>query len=157
MPNWAYLVTHAAYHLGLAIWIGGAVVLGALVAPRLFRNLPRSQAGALFGATLRVFARVRLVALVVVIGAATLQHFVWESRAATIWIILRWLALGIMSLAVVYEIGFLEKAVTESAAHLTEETGDDDQRRIEFNRLHRRAENLMKASLVAALVALLLS
>ena len=45
MPNWLYIVTHTFYLLGLTIWIGGGVILGALVAPALFRSLPRPQAG----------------------------------------------------------------------------------------------------------------
>ena len=44
MPNWLYLLTNFVYHLGLAIWIGGSIALGALVAPALFRMLPRPQA-----------------------------------------------------------------------------------------------------------------
>ncbi len=35
MPNWLHLFTNLVYHLGLALWIGGTIVLGALVAPAL--------------------------------------------------------------------------------------------------------------------------
>jgi hypothetical protein len=157
MPNWGYLLTHAAYHLGLAIWIGGTVVLGAVVAPRLFRELPRRQAGGIFGPALRTFARLRVAALAVTIVAAAVQHFVWESRTATIWIGLRWLALGLLALSAVYEIGVLERALSTKAAHLTEDIPDGDPRRVEFQRLHRRAESLSKGALFAAVVALLLS
>src|SRR5712692_1800457 len=67
VPNWFYLFFNALYHLGLALWIGGAVALGGLVAPVLFAALPRPQAGAIFGPTLRRFARVRVVALVLIV------------------------------------------------------------------------------------------
>lgn len=157
MPNWGYLLTHAAYHLGISIWIGGTVVLGAVVAPRLFGELPRRQAGAIFGPTLRTFARLRVAALVLTIASAALQHFVWESGTATIWIGLRWLALGLLALSAVYEIGVLERALSSRAGHLTDDIPEEDPRRVEFRRLHRRAENLSKGSLVAALGALLLS
>jgi hypothetical protein len=60
-------------------------------------------------------------------------------------------------LAIVYEIGVLERALAESAAQLTEEIGEEDERRRRFTRLHRRAETLMKVSVIAALTALLLS
>jgi uncharacterized membrane protein len=53
MPNWSYLTINFLYQLGLALWIGGSVALGALVAPALFKALPRAEAGAIFGPTLR--------------------------------------------------------------------------------------------------------
>ena len=62
MPNWAYLAINFLYHLGLAIWIGGVAVLGALVAPALFKALPRQDAGAIFGPILRRFSRWRIAA-----------------------------------------------------------------------------------------------
>src|SRR5213592_3374393 len=107
MPNWLYLFTNLIYHLGLALWIGGAIVLGALVAPALFRTLPRPDAGAIFGPTLRKFTRLRLDALVASILAAGVKHALWE-RTATLWISLRWAALFVMAATVVYEIASLE-------------------------------------------------
>src|SRR2546430_1113418 len=68
MPNWLHLFVNGLYHLGLALWIGGAVALGALAAPVLFGALPRQQAGAIFGPTLRRLAKLRL-------GAVTLMIF----------------------------------------------------------------------------------
>jgi hypothetical protein len=101
MPNWLYLFTNLFYHLGLAIWIGGTLVLGALVAPALFRNLPRHQAGGMFGPILRRFARVRVAALLVTLVAAAIKQLAWESGGA-IWIAIRWAALAFMAAAVVY-------------------------------------------------------
>jgi uncharacterized membrane protein len=146
MPNWLYLAVNVAYHLGLALWIGGAVVLGALVAPALFRALPRPEAGGLFGPILRRFARLRLAAIVLVIAAAATKHVVWETHASTLWMLLRWLAIAIMTASVVYEIYYLEGA-------LAARRGDP----VAFQPLHRRSENLMKLSLLAAVVALFLS
>ena len=156
MPNWLYLFTNLIYHLGLALWIGGGIALGALVAPALFRALPRPQAGSIFGPTLRRFARLRLGALIAAIAAAAVKYFVWE-RHATIWISLRWAALLVMAAVVLYEIGFLEKALEARRVHLTPEMTDDHPDRKAFNALHKRAEGLMKAGLAAAVVALLVS
>ena len=156
MPNWLHLLTNLVYHLGLAIWIGGTIVLGALVAPALFRALPRPQAGGIFGPTLRKFARLRLGALIATIAAAGIKHVAWES-GATLWISLRWAALGVLAAAVVYEIAWLEPKLEARRVHLTPETGEDHPDRRAFNVLHRRAEGLMKASLVAALAAMLIS
>lgn len=156
MPNWLHLLTNLVYHLGLAIWMGGAVVLGALVAPALFRALPRPEAGAIFGPTLRRFARLRLAALVATIVAAGIKHAVWE-RTPTLWISLRWAALGVLAAAVLYELAWLEPKLEARRVHLTPDMGEEHPERRAFQVLHRRAEGLMKASLVAALLAMLLS
>jgi hypothetical protein len=156
MPNWPHLFTNLIYHLGLALWIGGAIALGALAAPQLFRALPRQQAGSIFGPTLRRFARLRVGALVATIVAAGVKYAVWE-RNANLWIALRWAALLFMAAAVLYEIAHLERALEARRVHLTPEMGEDDPQRREFNTLHKRAEGLLKASVLAAVLAMLLS
>jgi len=155
MPNWLYIVTHTFYLLGLTIWIGGGVILGALVAPALFRSLPRPQAGSIFGPILRRFSRLRLAAVVVMIVTAAIKHLVWETHVVSPWIALRWLALAVMAAIVLYELFGLEPAMEKTRPGA--ESGEDDPRRVAFMRLHRRSEALMKAGLGAALVALLLS
>ena len=153
MPNWLYILTHSLYLLGLCVWIGGGVILGALVAPALFRSLPRHQAGGMFGPILRRFARLRLGAVVVMIVTAAIKHLVWETHAVSPWIAIRWLALAVMAAIVTYELFGLEPAMAATRPG----DADDDPRRASFMRLHRRSETLMKAGLGAALVALLLS
>ena len=155
MPNWLYIVTHTFYLLGVAIWIGGGVILGALVAPALFGALPRHQAGGIFGPILRRFARLRLGAIVVMIITAAIKHLVWETHVVSPWIAIRWLALAVMAAIVLYELFGLEPAMEKTRP--APEAGEDDPRRASFMRLHRRSEALMKAGLGAALVALLLS
>src|SRR5437879_9334043 len=81
MPNWLHLFVNGLYHLGLALWIGGAVALGALSAPVLFGALPRQQAGSIFGPTLRRFAKLRLCAVALMIVGAGAKHIVFESFA----------------------------------------------------------------------------
>ena len=156
MPNWGHLLTNLLSHLGLAIWIGGTVALGALTAPALFRALPRPEAGALFGSILRRFARLRLGALVAVLVAAAVRFLLWE-KGATPWIALRWAALAFLAAALLYEIAMLEPALDERRRRLTPTMDEQQPERVAFGRLHRRAERLMKLSLLAALVALLLS
>jgi len=154
VPNWLYIATNAVYHLGLSIWIGGALALGAITAPALFRKLPRPDAGAIFGAVLRRFARLRLAALVAVIAAAAVKHVVWETHARNAWIALRWAAICFMAFAVLYEIAFLERAIEARRVALTPELAETDPQRRAFGVLHRRAEGLMKAAVLAALVAM---
>ena len=55
------------------------------------------------------------------------------------------------------KIGYLERALEARRVHLTPDMPDSDPQRRAFNTLHKRAEGLMKASLGAAMVAMLLS
>ncbi len=146
MPNWFYLGINFLYQIGLAIWIGGAVVLGSLVAPALFKALPRQEAGAIFGPTLRRFARLRVLAIALIIIGATVKYLGWERDAATAWIAIRWVAIAFLAFDVVYEIGYLEPAMEKARGDAAV-----------FGKLHRRSEVLMKSALVAAVVALLFS
>jgi uncharacterized membrane protein len=154
MPNWLYIVAHVLYLLPLTIWIGGAVALGALVAPALFRSLPRHQAGGIFGPILRRFARLRLVCVVVLVLAAAWKYAQWETHAATPWMAIRWAAIALMAAIVLYELFVLERAM--EATRPGPDAAESDPRRVTFMRLHKRSEALMKAGLIAALVALLL-
>jgi len=157
MPNWLYLFVNFLYNAGLAIWIGGSVALGGLAAPVLFRSLPRHQAAAIFGPVLRRFSRLRVMAILFIIGGAAVKYVVWETHAATPWIALRWTAIAYLAVTVFYEIFVLEPGMEARRADLTPEMAADDPRRQPFASLHRRAEVLMKTSLAAALVALFFS
>ncbi len=146
MPNWSYLTINFLYQLGLALWIGGSVALGALVAPALFKSLPRQEAGAIFGPTLRRFSRLRVIAVLLIIAGATAKYFGWERNAVNPWIAVRWVAVALLALTVFYEIVYLEPA-------LQRRRGEPEA----FGRLHRQSEVLMKSALVVAIVALFLS
>jgi uncharacterized membrane protein len=154
MPNFFYMTAAAIYHLGLAIWIGGSLALGGLVAPELFRQLPRPQAGGIFGPVLRRFARLRLAAIVVAIGAATWKHFAWEAHASNPWIAIRWACLTILAATVLYEVLAIEPAMSRHRTAMGAAAEDPD--RVAFLRLHLRSERLMKTSLLVAVAAVLL-
>ena len=145
MPNWLHIFVSGLYHLGLALWIGGAVALGALAAPVLFGALPRQQAGAIFGPTLRRFAKLRLAAVALMIAGAGAKSIIFERFAHSPWIALRWLLIAILAVTVVYEIAVLHPAMERLR-------GDPA-----FARLHKRSEALMKGSLIVAVAALFLS
>lgn len=143
MPNWWHIAFNGLYHLGLALWIGGAIALGALVAPALFRTLPRPDAGAIFGPVLRRFAYLRLAAVGLMVFGAGSKYLRFETHAATPWIAVRWALIAFLAVVVVYEIVSLHPRM--------EKRGDD------FAKLHKRSEALMKLSLIVAVVALFLS
>jgi len=154
VPNWFYLFFNALYHLGLALWIGGAIALGALTAPVLFRALPLQQAGGIFAAVLRRFARLRAAALVMIVIGAGAKFLHWETHASTPWLVIRWIAIAFLAFDLVYELIFIERPMQTLRAGLGPEVAADDPGRLRFNVLHRRAEGLMKASVAAAFVAL---
>ncbi|HYS54529.1 MAG TPA: DUF4149 domain-containing protein [Thermoanaerobaculia bacterium] len=146
MPNWSYLAINFLYQVGLALWIGGSIALGALVAPALFKALPRAEAGAIFGPTLRRFSRLRVIAVVLIITGAAAKYVGWERNAESPWIAVRWVAIALLALTVVYEIAYLEPAMERNRGDAAV-----------FGKLHHRAELLMKSALVVAIVALFLS
>ena len=146
MPDLFYMTVSFAYHVALALWIGGALALGALTAPELFRRMQRADAGAIFGTILRRFSRLRLGTIIVALIAAGVKHFEWERHTSSPWIAARWIALALLTAIVLYEIGFLEPAIYREAGGTAV-----------FQRLHKRSEALMKLSLAAALAAVFLA
>jgi len=156
MPNFFALALNALYYVSLSLWLGGGIALGALTAPELFRQLPRAQAGGIFAPVLRRFARLRLVAIILAIAAAAAKHFIWETHSANIWIVIRWTALTFMAVAVLYEIASLQPAMERLRPQIAG-VADDDPSRAGFGRLHKRSEALLKASLLAAVVAIFFS
>jgi len=157
MPNWLYLLCSTLFHLGLAIWIGGTIALGALTAPALFVTLPRPQAGAIFGRILRRFARVRIAALIAIIIGAAAKYVTWETHAASPWIVVRWIMIAFLAVSLIVEILVFEPRLEALRTLLTPEMKSDDPQRAAFNVLHRRAENLLRLALLAAVVALFFS
>lgn len=157
MPNWLYLFFNCTYLLGLAIWIGGTIALGALTAPALFRALPRPQAGAIFGPILRRFARVRIAALIAIVIGAGAKYVTWETHALSPWIVVRWLMIAFLACGVLYEVLVLERLLEARRVLLTPDMPNDHPERAAFNVLHKRAETLMRLELLAAVVALFFS
>ena len=156
MPNWIYIFFNLLYNLGLALWIGGAVALGALTAPELFRALPRHQAGSIFGLVLGRFARLRVWALVMIVIGAGAKFLWWERHAASPWIAIRWASIVIMAWALLVDIR-LQKKMRSAATNLGPDVPNDSPQRARFNVWHVRAERVMKASVIAAIFALIFS
>jgi uncharacterized membrane protein len=154
LPNWIYLIFHLLYHLGLAIWIGGAFVLGAGTAPELFKALPKYQAGAIFGPIIGRFMRMRAWALLMIVIGAGAKFLIWERHAVDPWIACRWGAIVLLAWALLWEMS-LQRKMRVFAVNLGPE--DDNPVRDLFQYFHTRAEGVMKVSVIAALIALFFS
>jgi hypothetical protein len=159
--NARMLALRYLYVLALVVWLGGMVILGALVAPTTFDVLQmrvpeggRELAGAVFGATLARFHYVAYGAgglLLVTLGIMRVlgpRPAAFGIRAA---IVIVMLAIAVYSGLVVLErIDALQAAAGGFVSRLPESDG----RRLEFDRLHLLSTRLMMLNLAGALVLL---
>lgn len=157
------LVLRYAYLLALVVWLGGMVVLGAIIAPTLFQVLPlrepeagRLLAGAVFGAVLGRFhfvayacGAVILITLILmaVLGPRPAQFAVRTALAA--------IMLGIAVYSGIVVLGSVERLQKEIGLSVAPSTlPDGDARRIRFEQLHVLSTRLMLVNLLGALVLL---
>lgn len=157
------LVLRYAHLLALVVWLGGMVVLGAVVAPTAFQVLQarepeagRLLAGAVFGATLARFHYVAwacggvlllTLILMAVLGPRPPQFAIRTTLAAVM------LAVALYSGIVV--LGSVTRLQSEIGANVAPSSlPAQDERRIRFDGLHLLSTRLMMINLVGALVLL---
>ena len=155
------VVLRYLYVLALVVWLGGLIVVGAIVAPSVFDLLQASNAadgrilaGAVVGEVLRRVHRlayatgaVMLVVLTVqrVLGPRPVSYGIRASIAGTM------LALTVVSGSVISpRVEAVAKKVDGPVASLP----PDDTRRIEFYRLHGWSNLLLAATALGGLVLL---
>ena len=155
------LVLRYAYVLALVVWLGGMVVLGALVAPTTFEVLQmrepaagRALAGDVFGLTIARFHYVEYAAgalLVVTLLAMRLLGPRPAGFAARTVLAASMLATALYSgLIVLPRID----AVQQDAGGLASRLPASDARRIRFDELHQLSTRLMLLTMAGALVLL---
>lgn len=147
--------------VALVVWLGGMVVLGAIVAPTAFRVLPvaepdagRVLAGLLFGEVLRQFHLVTYACGAVVVVGLFVLKFVGPPPAAFVLrlaLIFSMLAIAIYTgIPVSREIAQLQQDVRGSMSKL--DAGDP--RRVRFETLHDRSTTLMTVNVGLGLLSL---
>ena len=159
--NARMLALRYVYVLALVVWLGGMVILGALVAPTTFdvlqTRLPdggRELAGAVFGAIIAGFHYVAYAAgalLLVTLGMMRIlgpRPAAFGVRAA---IVVLMLAVAAYSGLVVLE---RIDALQAAAGGLLSALPASDGRRLEFDRLHVLSTRLMMLNMAGALVLL---
>ncbi|MDO8563008.1 MAG: DUF4149 domain-containing protein [Candidatus Limnocylindria bacterium] len=146
------------YHLGLAVIVGGSLVLGAAAAPAIFATAKtRGEGGTLFGNILARYDGLAILALLVVALTTVLKALGYETVAPPI--VARWIALAVMGAATLYASAWANpiaralRAATEDWDSLPETS---PQRR-EFMTLHRRSRRAMSIAVLAGIVALFFS
>jgi uncharacterized membrane protein len=155
------LALRYVYVLALVVWLGGMIVLGALVAPTTFQVLQavepssgRALAGDLFGATIARFHYIAYGAgLLLLVTLAAMAVLGPRPRAFAI----RCALIGVMLLISLYS-GFIVlgriDAVQQEIGGLASSLPASDARRIEFDALHQLSTNLMFVTMAGALVLL---
>jgi uncharacterized membrane protein len=156
VPNWIYLLFNSLYHLGLGLWIGGAVVLSAIVSPGIFGSFPRHQAMVVMVPILRRFARLRLGALLLILVGAGAKALIWERFGLTPWLAIRWTAIVLLAWALLVDLSRTKRLIAFGAG-IEPDVATDDPRRVIFDLFYVHADGIMKASVVAAFFALLFS
>lgn len=155
------LALRYVYVLALAIWLGGMVVLGAVVAPTTFQVLQaiepstgRLLGGAVFGAILSRFHYVAYgtgaLALLALAAMALLgpRPVAFAVRSA---IVALMLVVALYSgLVVLREVNSIRQEVGGLPSHLPA----GDERRVRFDQLHQLSTRLMVINIVGALTLL---
>lgn len=155
------LALRYAYVLALVVWLGGMVVLGALVAPATFQVLQaaapdtgRALAGELFGLLL---ARFHYVAF----GAGALMFLTLATTAILgprpASFAIRMIIITIMLVVTAYSGVFVIREITGiqlAVGALPSSLPADDPRRLRFDYLHQLSTRLMTFNIVAALALL---
>ena len=151
----------------LAVWVGGIVIIGAIVAPTIFTKIePRSQAGELMGQILSKFDKVALGCSGALIGTGMIKFFTWENL--TPWNATRYLAIMIMSGVCLYSVFIISPRLRvliaqrrgdkESGGNDTSEARPDSEMpRTEFSKLHLNSVRLMMVNLICGTIALLMA
>jgi hypothetical protein len=156
VPNWIFIFFNGLYHLGLALWIGGVVVIWACVSPAILGALPRFQAFVVQATILRRSARLRLLALLMILVGAGAKFLIWERFDLQPWLAVRWVAIVLLAWAMIFDLKGTRRLLAFGKG-IELDVAADDPRRTVFELLYVRAEGLMRASVLAALIALLFS
>jgi len=156
-----FVALRYVYVLALVVWLGGMVVLGAIVAPATFQVLQasapdngRALAGDLFGQMLARFHYVAYASgglLLLSLVAMALLGPRPRAFAVRLAVIAAMLLVALYSGLVVLP---TIDAIQLEAGRLPSLLAADDARRIRFDALHQLSTRLMMANIVAALALL---
>jgi hypothetical protein len=149
------------YLVALAVWLGGMLVLGMIVAPALFQTLPalspddgRAFAGETFKVVLTRFHKVSYAcggtAIVSIVAMALLGP---RPRHVGIRVVILAAMLGVSTYSGRRVLGEIHTIQAEVGA-LPSRRPAGDPRRVRFDELHQLATLLMMANIVGALVLL---
>jgi uncharacterized membrane protein len=155
------LALRYVYVLALVVWLGGMVILGALVAPTTFEVLEasapatgRELAGAVFGATLARFHYIAYAAGgLLLVTLAVMRVLGPRPRHVGVRAIIAALMLAVALYSGMVVLRQID-AVQVEAGGLPSRLPAGDQRRVRFDALHLLSTRLMMFNIAGALVLL---
>jgi len=146
MPNFTYMAVNWVYMLSLCIWLGGMIAFVVLFAPSLTAVLSREDAGHVVANFLTRLRPTVVVCIVLLTITSVAKYGYWET--VTPWLLMRWMALGIMAALAAYDFSVLAPKLVKSKA-----TGDTTT----FGKLHKTAVKTMGLTMLLGLIVLFLS
>lgn len=140
------------HSLALVLWVGGLVIIGAVVAPIAFSALERSSAGEIVGTSLRRLNQIcyfcsAVLILTEVIQFVTLKHSDLRDLKLWLFIIRGTLMIGMILLLLFLDRGLFNKMEKLQAQGQMEA----------FNKAHEQYESLSNVQLSLGAIVLLLS
>lgn len=152
-----------AYVLALVVWLGGMVILGAIVAPTVFQVLQardpetgRILAGAVFGVALSRFHYVAYACGVIILLSLVLMAVLGPRPASfAVRVALVVVMLGVAAYSGVVVLGSVNRLQREIGVDVSPSSlPPTDARRIRFDELHLLSTRLMMVNVIGALVLL---
>lgn len=135
--------------LSMSLWVGGIAVLGAIVAPALFKSMAPAAAGEMFGTILRRFAVLELTCGGLALLGASLVFASHRDEG-----LFSWLRIVLVTVMILVGLG-ATFGVNPKVRRLREIPGEEARR--EFDRYHRTSERLMQLNFLLGLGLLGLS
>lgn len=155
MPDWTFLALHFFHTLALALWVGGIVAIGMLVAPVAFAEAPTPEvAGRILGRSLARFDRVVGACIVTLLVTSGLM-ISWYGRWSP-WYAIEYACILMMSASALYSMVVLSPRMRRLRRRI-EGGADDDGARERFEELHRASVLAMQFNLACGTVAILFS
>jgi hypothetical protein len=137
--------------LALALWLGGAVAIGSIVAPSAFAVLNASDAASLVGETLRRFHLLTYASGVTLVGVLAATAIVGPRPRAFAW---RLLTAGVMLAATLASGLWVDQHIRTMRTEIgvsVSSLARDDARRVMFGRLHGLSTLLMALTVVGGI------
>lgn len=131
------------FFAGLAVWVGGILVLGAVVAPALFRKASSSEAGDLFGFILQRFVYLEFACGALALLGACLT---FAGTAKGGWT--SWARIVLVTMMILISIG-AAFGVNPKIRRLRQVEGEEA--RQEFSKHHRTSERMALFKLIVGL------
>jgi hypothetical protein len=137
--------------LALALWLGGAVAIGSIVAPSAFAVLNAGDAASLVGETLRRFHLLTYASGLTLVGALALTAIVGPRPRAFAW---RLLTAGVMLAATLASGLWVDQHIRTMRTEIgvpVSSLARDDARRVMFGQLHGLSTLLMALTIVGGI------